>query len=220
MCLQRRVILWKILFPFLTFLSPTILNKHMLWYTSTADLMFLITSHEANSDSLHKTGKFLDPMWHMLTVSGDVPPEWSLFFTAFMCMWGPLSKVGYEREGSLTPPRPIENHGNVSSVFVARIRPPSLYVAGRVTHEKVECVRNVMAQAQKTYFVFRRNVRVQLNWRGLQFSRLLSAEVCPSAVVMLDTTCSEVVWRVLVTHSIRKSPLHFPSRTSPCAITF
>ena len=26
-----------------------------------------------------------------------------------------------------------------------------------------------------------------------QFSRLLAAEVCPSAVVMLDTPCSEVV---------------------------
>jgi len=32
-----------------------------------------------------------------------------------------------------------------------------------------------------------------LNRRGLQFSRLLAAEVCSSAVVMLDTPCSEVV---------------------------
>jgi len=31
---------------------------------------------------------------------------------------------------------------------------------------------------------------------------------------------SEVVWRVLATHSIRQFPLHFPSRASPCAITF
>jgi hypothetical protein len=37
---------------------------------------------------------------------------------------------------------------------------------------------------------------------------------------MLDTPCSEVVWRVLATHSIRQFPLHFPSRVSPCAITF
>ena len=29
--------------------------------------------------------------------------------------------------------------------------------------------------------------------RGRQFSRLLAAEVCASAVVMLDTPCSEVV---------------------------
>ena len=67
---------------------------------------------------------------------------------------------------------------------------------------------------------FGRNGRVHLNRRGYQFSRLLAAEVCASAVVMLDTPCSEVVWRVLATHSIRQFPLHFPSRASPCAITF
>ena len=33
----------------------------------------------------------------------------------------------------------------------------------------------------------------------------------PSAVVMLDTPCSEVVWRVLATQCIRQFPLHFPS---------
>ena len=48
---------------------------------------------------------------------------------------------------------------------------------------------------------------------------VLAAEVCASAVVMLDTQCSEVVWRVLDTHSIHQFPLHFPSRASPCAIT-
>jgi hypothetical protein len=37
---------------------------------------------------------------------------------------------------------------------------------------------------------------------------------------MLDKPRSEVVWRVLATHSIRQFPLHFPSRASPCAITF
>jgi len=36
---------------------------------------------------------------------------------------------------------------------------------------------------------------------------------------MLDTPCSEVVWRVLATHSIRQFPLHFPFRDSPCVIT-
>ena len=77
-----------------------------------------------------------------------------------------------------------------------------------------------MAHAQKPYFIFRRNGRVHLNQRGRQFSRLLAAEVCASAVVMLDTPCSEVVWRLLATHSIRQFPLHFPSRASLCAITF
>jgi hypothetical protein len=85
---------------------------------------------------------------------------------------------------------------------------------------KVACVWNVMANAQKPDFVFRRNGRVHLNRRGCQFSRLLAAEVCASAVVMLDTPCPEVVRRVLAIHSIRQFPLHFPSRASPCAITF
>jgi hypothetical protein len=57
-------------------------------------------------------------------------------------------------------------------------------------------------------------------WRERQFSRLLAAEVCASAVVMLDTPRSELVCRVLAIHSIRQFPLHFPSRASPCAITF
>jgi hypothetical protein len=72
---------------------------------------------------------------------------------------------------------------------------------------------------KKPDFVFRRNGRVHLNRRGRQFSRLLPAEVCASAIVMLDTPCSEVVWRVLATHSICQFPLHF-SRALPCAITF
>jgi hypothetical protein len=76
-----------------------------------------------------------------------------------------------------------------------------------------------MARAQKPDFFFRRNGRVHLNRRGRQFS-LLAAEVCASAVVVLDTPCSEVLWRVLATHSIRQFPLHFPSPASPCAITF
>ena len=78
----------------------------------------------------------------------------------------------------------------------------------------------MMAHAQKPDFVFRRNGRVYLNRRGRQFSRLLAAEVCASAVVMLDTPCSKVVRRVLATHSIRQFPLRFPSRALPCAITF
>jgi hypothetical protein len=55
---------------------------------------------------------------------------------------------------------------------------------------------------------------------GRHFSRLLATEVCASAVVMLDTPCSEVLWRLLVTHCIRQFPHHFPCRASPCAITF
>jgi len=46
---------------------------------------------------------------------------------------------------------------------------------------------------------------------GRQFSRLLTAELCASAEVMLDTPCSEVVWRVLATHCIHQFPNHLPS---------
>ena len=51
----------------------------------------------------------------------------------------------------------------------------------------VDCVWNVMAHAQKPDFVFRRNGRVYLKREARQFSRVLAAEVCASAVVMLDT---------------------------------
>ena len=68
----------------------------------------------------------------------------------------------------------------------------------------------MMAHAQKPDFVFRRNGQVHLHRRGRQFSQLLAAEVCASAVVMLDTPSSDVVWRVLATHSIRHFSLHFP----------
>ena len=52
-----------------------------------------------------------------------------------------------------------------------------------------------MAHAQKPDFVFPRNGRVHLNRRGgCQFSRLLAAEVCASAWVMLDRPRSEVAW--------------------------
>jgi len=51
-----------------------------------------------------------------------------------------------------------------------------------------------MAHAQKPDFVFPWNGRVHLNRWGCQFSRLLAAEVCVSAWVMLDRPRSEVAW--------------------------
>jgi len=80
-----------------------------------------------------------------------------------------------------------------------------------------------MAHAQKPDFVFRLNGRVHLFRQGRQFSRLLSAVVCASAVVMvvmLDTPRSEVECKTT------GYPLHspvspsLPPRASPCAITF
>ena len=60
-------------------------------------------------------------------------------------------------------------------------------------HQEVEWKRNVMAHAQKPDLVFQRNGRVHLYRLGCQFSRLLAAEVCASAVVMLDRPCSHTV---------------------------
>jgi len=50
-----------------------------------------------------------------------------------------------------------------------------------------------MAHAQKPDLVFQRNGRVHLYRRGCQFSGLLAAEVCASAVVMLDRPRSDTV---------------------------
>jgi len=77
----------------------------------------------------------------------------------------------------------------------------------------VEASWNMLAHAQKPDFVFRAKRTSPFKsppLGGVQLSRLLVAEVCESAVIMLDTPCSEVVWRVLATHSIRQVPLHFP----------
>jgi len=71
-----------------------------------------------------------------------------------------------------------------------------------------------MAHAQKPDLVFRRNGRVHLNRRERQFSRLLTAEVCASAVVMLDTPWSEVVWRILAGYPLHSSVS--PSLPLPC----
>ena len=87
-----------------------------------------------------------------------------------------------------------------------------LHVHGRA----VEHVWNVMAHAQKPDLVFQRNGRVHLNWRGRQFSRLLAAAVCTSAVVMvvmLDTP------RSVVQCKTTGYPLHSPVSPSlplPC----
>jgi hypothetical protein len=75
----------------------------------------------------------------------------------------------------------------------------------------LDSIWNVMAHTQKPDFSFWKNGHVHLIRWGLQFSRLLAAKVCASAVVMLDTPCSEVVWRVLATHSICQFPIHFPT---------
>jgi hypothetical protein len=75
---------------------------------------------------------------------------------------------------------------------------------------KSYCVWNVMVHAQKPYFVFRaKRTSPFKSAGGRQFSRLLAVEVCASAVVMLDTPCSE--------GSVKSTgyPLHFPITSPP-----
>ena len=96
--------------------------------------------------------------------------------------------------------RPVRRLGG-SSLNLCTGRPP--------TGVTMEHVWNVMAHAQKPDFVFRakRTSPFKSAGGGRQFSRLLAAEVGASAVVMLDTPCSEIVWSVLATHCIRQFPL-------------
>ena len=74
----------------------------------------------------------------------------------------------------------------------------------------VDHVWNVMVYVQKPDFVFRRDRWVHLKRWGRQFSRLLAAEVCASAVVMLDTWCSEVVWEYWLPTPFTSFPFTFP----------
>ena len=74
----------------------------------------------------------------------------------------------------------------------------------------VDCVWNVMAHAQKPDFVYRRNGWVHLNRRGRQLSRMLAAELCPSALVMLDTPRSEVVSEYWLPNPIASFPFTSP----------
>ena len=75
----------------------------------------------------------------------------------------------------------------------------------------VELVRNLLAHAQKPVFVFRLNGRVHLNRRGSQFSRLLAAEMCASALVMLDTLHPEIVWEYWLPTPFASFPFTSPS---------
>jgi len=77
-----------------------------------------------------------------------------------------------------------------------------------------------MAHAQKPDLVFQRSGLVHLNRRGNQFSRLLAVEECGSAGRPWIDHVPRLSARVVATLSNRLFPLHFPSHTSPCAITF
>ena len=59
---------------------------------------------------------------------------------------------------------------------------------------------------------FARNGPVHLNRPVVGFSSVdcWQPRCAPSAVVMMDTACSEVVWRVLATHFIQQFPPSLP----------
>jgi hypothetical protein len=116
--------------------------------------------------------------------------------------------------------RSCRSSSSFHSLLISALTSASLSKNITYARDVIEASWNVMAHAQKPDFVFRRKVRVHLNRRGLQFSRLLAAEVCALAVVKLDIPCSEVVWRVLATHYILQLPLHFPFGAATCTITF
>jgi hypothetical protein len=105
----------------------------------------------------------------------------------------------------------VEHFPSLSSTHVPPFANVQMLVA--LPHHAffVDCVWNIIAHAQKPDFASRaKRTSPFKSGGGSQFSRLLAAEVCASAAVMLDTPCSEVVWKVLATHSIRQFPLHFP----------
>jgi hypothetical protein len=98
----------------------------------------------------------------------------------------------------------------VVTQYAKRMRPIILL---SVNCPAVEATWNVMAHVQKPDFIFRRNGWVHLNRQGRQFSRLLQPRCAYQVlllVVMLDIPCSEVVRRVLATHSFRQFPFTFP----------
>jgi hypothetical protein len=80
----------------------------------------------------------------------------------------------------------------------------------------------VMAHAQTPDFVFRRNGRFHINRRGCQFSRILAAEVCASALIV-GSNAGYTMFRGSekgTGYPLRRFSLRFPSRASPCAVTF
>jgi len=174
------------------------------------------------------TGQSLDDLWWSLPQSGVDPSHGRVWRHVTPSSWSPehhgISRLRYAC--AVTPHRaisamfyaPLPHFAEItlsrmtaapSAVFWPTFL-QSFFGAPVVSAETlVEWVWNVMAHAQKPDFVFRRIGRVHLNRRGRQFSRLMAAEVCASAIVMLDTPCSEVVWEYWLPTPFASFP--FPS---------
>jgi len=105
------------------------------------------------------------------------------------------------------PPTHQSTHPPIHSSIHPSIHPFHCFV--------VDCVWNDGTRAETR---FRLSVKRTSPFKSAGAS--VQSTTCSRGVRMLDTPCSEVVWRVLATLSSRQFPLHFPSRASPCAITF
>jgi hypothetical protein len=70
-----------------------------------------------------------------------------------------------------------------------------------------------MAHAQETRFFLSAKQTSRFKLAGASVQAITGSRGGASAVVTLDTQCSEVVWRVLATHSICQFP---PSLLLPC----
>jgi len=101
----------------------------------------------------------------------------------------------------------------VDGISVLQIKQKSVIYTVHLFIENMENQSSIIGR-QRGY-----EVTVQLTVR-LHFSRILAAALYSSAVLMLDTPCCEVAWRILATHCIRKFPFHFSYLPSPCAITY
>ena len=110
-----------------------------------------------------------------------------------------------------TIPLQFTDHGRSTESFIWYIvikRTPRIIILN-VVNTKQNSV-NIYCRLRLKFDGTRAETRFRLSAKrtspfksagGRQFSRLPAAEVCASAVVMLDTPCSEVVWKVLATGS-------------------
>ena len=111
---------------------------------------------------------------------------------------------------------------HLSIIFLSTLGIPSgLLPSGLPTNSLcVDCVWNVMAHAQKPDFVFRRNVRVNLNRRGASVQSTTGSR----GVHISGSNAGYTMFRGSVKstgYSLDSSvPPSLPSVASPCAITF
>jgi hypothetical protein len=102
----------------------------------------------------------------------------------------------------------------MSTDVLVQLYCPRGQLQGLTTTHIIEVRWNVMTHAQKPDFVFRagRTESISIGPAGGASVESTAGQprYAASAVVMLDTACSEVVWRVLATHCIRQFPPSLP----------